>query len=83
MAMDYSKFAGLPGGYVVNSADTPLDGRLIVNDITDINEIPMPYIGLMVYVTNEEKYYTIKSLKSSLRFIMVKERFLDPLVEME
>lgn len=43
----------------------PLDSRTRINTIADMASIPNPYIGMLVYVIDEDKYYKIKTLKAS------------------
>lgn len=43
----------------------PLDVRTVVNTESEILQIPVPFVGMIVYVKDTEKYYSIKSLKAS------------------
>ena len=43
--------------------NTPLDIRARVNNFDDIYNIESPFIGMIVYVINEDKYYKVKTLK--------------------
>lgn len=47
-------------------ADTPLDARVRVNTLEDINNIPLPYIGMIVFCRATDRYYRITSLASRL-----------------
>ncbi len=46
------------------TADTPLDQRTRVNSTADINNIELPYLGMLVYCIATGKYYKITKLKS-------------------
>ena len=52
------------GGFVPSSIDTPLDLRTRVQSVDDIYNIDLPYVGMIVYVIDEDKYYKIKTLKA-------------------
>jgi hypothetical protein len=52
------------GSVIPSMADTPLDARIRVENVSDIYEIEMPYVGMIVYVTNQDKYYKINTLKA-------------------
>ncbi len=51
------------GGLRSTSADTPIDVRTRIETLDDIYDIPMPYIGMMVYVKDTGKRYEVLSLK--------------------
>lgn len=50
-------------GFKVSSKDTPMDIRTRIESIAEVEEIPNPFIGMMFYVIDEEKFYIVKSLK--------------------
>jgi surface protein len=43
--------------------DLPLDVRIRIETIDEIENIPYPYIGMLFYVKDEDNYYVVKSLK--------------------
>ena len=43
--------------------DLPLDIRTRIETIDEMSMIQFPYIGMMVYVKDEDKFYVVKSLK--------------------
>lgn len=43
----------------------PLDARTVVNTESEIARIPVPFVGMIVYVKDTGKYYSIKTLKAS------------------
>lgn len=51
------------GGFKPTTQDTPIDMRTRVATREDIYNIENPYVGMQVYVVDEGKRYTIKSLK--------------------
>ena len=51
------------GGFRPLSADTPIDARTRIETLDDIYDIPMPYVGMLVYVKDTGKRYEILTLK--------------------
>ena len=45
MAINYDLFTKVQISMLISSKDQPLDGRLIVEDESQISNIPFPYIG--------------------------------------
>lgn len=64
MATDFNKNAIVTGGGIKPStANTPGDIRTRVELEADIYDIPMPYVGMLVYCIETESYYKITKLK--------------------
>lgn len=73
MATDFKKNAIVSGGgFVPSTSNTPLDIRSRINTISDVSSIPSPYIGMIFYVIDEDKYYKVQSLKDDTSGIIVK-----------
>ena len=53
------------GPFRPNENNVPLDSRTRINTIADMAFIPNPYIGMLVYVIDEDKYYKVKTLKAN------------------
>ena len=51
------------GGLRPSTVNTPLDIRTRLESIADVESIPLPYVGMMFYVIDENKFYFVKSLK--------------------
>ena len=65
MATDFDKDVIITsGGLKPSTVDTPSDIRTRINTIEDMELIPLPYIGMLVYVIDEDEFYIVKSLKS-------------------
>lgn len=47
------------------TTDTPLDQRSRVNTLAEINAIELPYLGLIVYCVETDRYYRVTALKSA------------------
>ena len=52
------------GAIIPSTTDTPTDFRTRVDTVNDIYNIELPYVGMIVYVISEDKYYKIKTLKA-------------------
>ena len=52
------------GPVTPSTINTPLDFRTRVNTVDEIYNIDLPFVGMIVYVIDENKYYKIKTLKS-------------------
>ena len=64
MATDFDKNNLIvTGGFRPLSADTPIDARTRIETLDDIYDIPMPYVGMLVYVKDTGKRYEILTLK--------------------
>ena len=48
-----------------STKNTPTDARCRVATKADIEEIPLPAVGLIVYVEDEQKFYVIGGLKAN------------------
>ena len=65
MATDFNNNSVITaGGIQPSSINTPGDIRTRVETEADILDIPLPYIGMIVYVEDVDKYYKINSLKA-------------------
>jgi hypothetical protein len=66
MATDFNNKAMMSKPMYVGSSaknDLPLDIRTRIETIDEMSMIQYPYIGMMVYVKDEDKFYVVKSLK--------------------
>lgn len=68
MATDFSyngKTIVTSGAIRPSEKNTPTDARCRVATKTDIADIPLPAVGLIVYVEDEGKFYAVKGLKAN------------------
>lgn len=64
MATDFNANSTvITGGLRPSTVNTPLDSRTRIETLEDIYDIPVPYIGMIVYVMDTGKRYEIMSLK--------------------
>ena len=54
------------GGLRPSQANMPLDIRTRIESIDEVEKIPVPFIGMIFYVIDEDKFYFVKSLKSKI-----------------
>ena len=67
MATDFVKDSLVLNGPVkLSKRDYPLDIRTRIETITDVPNIPLPFVGMIFYVKDENEYYRVVSLKSKL-----------------
>ena len=67
MATDFNKNAINIGGSIKpTKKDTPSDIRTRIESIDEIENIPLPYIGMIFYVVDENEFYRVLSLKSKV-----------------
>ncbi len=51
---------------ILSKANTPLDARCRVATEADILNIELPFVGLLVYVLDSGKFYTVTAVKEKL-----------------
>ena len=72
---------------IPSSSNLPLDVRTRINTIAEVGSIQVPFVGMIFYVMDEEKFYVVKTLKSSMvGNIELKDTLVDtfePLVNVE
>ena len=54
----------LSGGLKPSKKNTPGDIRTRIETIADVKDIPLPFIGMIFYVIDEDKFYVVKTLDS-------------------
>ena len=67
MATDFSENAIVTsGGIKPGTVNTPGDLRTRIETIKDAKSIPMPFVGMIFYVIDEDKFYKVKSIKDKV-----------------
>ena len=67
MTTDFNKNVIIVGGGLRPSqANMPSDARTRIESIDEVENIPVPFIGMVFYVINENKFYFVKSLKAKI-----------------
>ena len=82
-----SKKVIVSGSLIPSSNNSPLDLRTRINTIAEVESIQVPFIGMIFYVMDEEKFYVVKSLKSmEMGDMVLKDSVIDrfePLVDVK
>ena len=67
MATDFSSDVILLNGALKpTKRNTPLDCRTVIETINEVSRIPLPYVGMIFYVKDENQLYKVTTLKSKL-----------------
>ena len=67
MATDFSTDVILLNGALKpTKRNTPLDCRTVIENINEVSRIPLPYVGMIFYVKDENQLYKVTTLKSKL-----------------
>ena len=53
------------GSLIPSVKNAPLDIRTRISTITEVESIQVPFVGMIFYVMDEEKFYVVKTLKGS------------------
>ena len=59
MAIDYNRFTQVQAGMYVPNEDKALDGRIVVEEESQIDHIVYPYLGMIVYAKKEDSSYLL------------------------
>ena len=66
------------GSLIPSVKNAPLDIRTRINTIAEVESIQVPFVGMIFYVMDEEKFYVVKTLKgSSVGNIELKDTTID------
>ena len=72
----------ISGSATPSIIDAPLDIRTRVNTVDDIYNIELPYIGMIIYVIDEDKYYKVKTLKAKeIAGVLIENSLVDTFEE--
>lgn len=66
MATNFDDAILSSNGFSPTKVDTPLDKRSRIESVSEVPNIPNPFVGMIFYVSSEDKYYRVKSLKSKV-----------------
>jgi len=53
------------GSLIPSVKNAPLDIRTRINTIAEVESIQVPFVGMIFYVMDEEKFYVVKAIKGS------------------
>lgn len=67
MSTDFNKDVILTvGAFKTSKRNTPLDIRTRIENLSEVPNIPLPYVGMIFYVASENEYYRVLTLKSKV-----------------
>ena len=75
MDIDYSKVTAIQNPLLIGQ-QKPLDIRIYVNTLTEVDTIQNPYIGLMFYCNEDGEYYKVTGLKDGYYYL--DDKFIYP-----
>ena len=58
-------------GFKISSKNTPMDIRTRLESISEVEFVPNPFVGMIFYVIDEDKFYVVKKLKDRVIGTMV------------
>lgn len=58
-------------GFKISSKNTPMDIRTRLESISEVELVPNPFVGMIFYVMDEDKFYVVKKLKDRVIGTMV------------
>lgn len=65
-------------GFKISIKNTPMDIRTRIESLDEILYIPNPFIGMIFYVTQEDKFYVVKTLKpKSVGAMIITDALID------
>ena len=79
---DKNKNIVIGGSLMPSLKDIPLDARSRIDTIANIENIELPYVGMLFYVIDTEKFYVVNTLKSkNINGIVVDGMIIDKYTE--
>ena len=64
MATNFNNGIVASDGFKISIKNMPMDVRTRIESINEVESIPNPFIGMIFYVIDEDRFYVVKTLKS-------------------
>jgi hypothetical protein len=78
MATNFSGGIVASDGFKISVKNKPMDIRTRIESIDEILSIPNPFIGMIFYVSDEDKFYVVKTLKpKSVGAMIITDALID------
>ena len=78
MATNFSGGIVASDGFKISIKNTPMDIRTRIESISEVLSIPNPFVGMIFYVTDRDKFYVVKSLKpKSVGAMIITDALID------
>ena len=71
MATNFNNGIVASDGFKISVKNMPMDVRTRIESINEIESIPNPFIGMIFYVIDEDRFYVVKTLKSKTIGVMI------------
>ena len=78
MATNFSGGIVSSDGFKISIKNTPMDIRTRIESLDEILSIPNPFIGMIFYVSGEDQFYVVKTLKpKSVGAMIITDALID------
>ena len=78
MATNFSGGIVASDGFKISIKNTPMDIRTRIESLDEILSIPNPFIGMIFYVSGEDQFYVVKTLKpKSVGAMIITDALID------
>lgn len=64
MATDFTDGIIASNGFIISKTDVPTRVGSRIETLSEMENIPNPAVGMIVYVRSTDKYYSVKTLKA-------------------
>ena len=71
MATNFNNGIVASDGFKISVKNMPMDVRTRIDSINEVESIPNPFIGMIFYVIDEDRFYVVKTLKSKTIGVMI------------
>ena len=71
MATNFNNGIVASDGFKISIKNMPMDVRTRIESINEVESIPNPFIGMIFYVIDEDRFYVVKTLKSKTIGVMI------------
>ena len=71
MATNFNNGIVASDGFKISVKNMPMDVRTRIESINEVESIPNPFIGMMFYVIDEDRFYVVKTLKPKKIGVMI------------
>jgi hypothetical protein len=78
MATNFSGGIVASDGFKISVKNRPMDIRTRIESVDEIVNIPNPFVGMIIYVSGEDKFYVVKTLKpKSVGAMVITDALID------
>ena len=78
MATNFSGGIVASDGFKISVKNRPMDIRTRIESVDEMVNIPNPFVGMIIYVSSEDKFYVVKTLKpKSVGAMVITDALID------